>query len=269
MLYSLIVGRGAPPDAPGKRFYHVLYMNATRLARTLDWGEAKERFMLGGRILVAHHARRERFVAAGAVGHRGRAIVIVGLGQIVRTALVAALVRAGCTYLSSEYAPIADDHRFVLPFPNPLPIRQQPSDRARLCPGEEIGGSTETEALPVGLVVVAEHRPGAGWQQHEVSRGRGVLALMTQTVNARTQPQNALGTLGRALTGARMLQVRFGDVDEAACRLLAHPMWQSVPASYDVAPGFEIAPAFTPRADLQSGRPASVPARDEEAITWP
>ena len=111
-LYSLIVGRGVREGEHGgvrkRRYYHLLYLNAARVARTMDWDEVRERLMLGARILVSYHARRELFLAAGVVAYRDRAIVIAGLSQIARTALVTVLIRAGCTYLSSEYAPVTE-----------------------------------------------------------------------------------------------------------------------------------------------------------------
>jgi len=224
--YSLVVGRNTRDERNGRRYYHVLYINATRVARTMDWDEVRERLLLGGRILVAHNARHQLFVAAGVVAHRDQAIVITGLSQMARTALVAALVRAGCTYLSSDYAPIAKDRGVVLPFPSPLSIRAEPGKRARQLPVEALGGSAESRTLPIGLAVVADHRPGARWRQREVSRGKAVLALMGYTVTARSQPRSALRTLGRALSEATTLEAKLGDADEAAYRLLDHPIWR-------------------------------------------
>lgn len=234
-LYSLIVGRGAREGKLGgirnTRYYHLLYLNAVRAARTMDWDEVQERLMLGARILVAHHARRELFLAAGVVAYRDRVIVIVGLSQIARVDLVTALVRAGCTYLSSEYAPVTKDLGLVLPFPNLLPIRDEPDERARLRPVEALGGVAEARMLPIGLVVIADHRPSGRWRQCEVSEGWAVLALMNCAPLARSNPQIALRTLVRATSGATALAVTLGDMDEAAHSLLNHPMWRSSVAS--------------------------------------
>ena len=227
VLYSLIVGR--EPQA-GKRYFHLLYMNETRVARTMDWGEVRERLMLGGRVLVAYHARRELFVAAGVVGYRDQAIVIPGLDQDARADLVAALVQAGCTYLSSEYAPIDKEQGLVLPFRNPLPLRHRPDEQARRYPIEAFGGSAEFKALPVGLVAIAEYHPSAQWRQREVSQEEAVRALMDHTAFARSQPQGALQALKRAVSEATTLKVNIGDAHEAAYRLLEHPIWQSMPA---------------------------------------
>lgn len=238
-LYSLIVGRGAREGEFGgvrnTRYYHLLYLNAARAARTMDWDEVRERLMLGARMLVAYHARRELFLAAGVVAYRDRAIVIAGLSQIARADLVTALIRAGCTYLSSEYAPVTKDLGLVLPFPNLLPMRDEPGERARLRPVEALGGVAEARMLPIGLVVIADHRPSARWRQREVSEGRAVLALMNCAPLARSNPQIALRTLAQAASGATTLAVTLGDMDEAAHRLLNHPMWRSSVASDGMA----------------------------------
>ena len=56
------------------------------------------------KMYVAEMARRRVFVHAGVVAWQGRAIVIPGRSYSGKTSLVAALVRAGATYYSDEYA---------------------------------------------------------------------------------------------------------------------------------------------------------------------
>ena len=112
------MGREPSDELRGRRFYHVLYMNATRVARTMDWNEIRERLRVGGRMLIAQNARGALFVSAGVVAAGQRAMVITGLDQVSRTALLSALIRAGCGYLSGEYAPISVETGEVLPFTN-------------------------------------------------------------------------------------------------------------------------------------------------------
>ena len=83
--------------------------------------------------------------------------------------------------------------------------------------------------------MIADHCPSARWRQREVSAGRAVLALMNCTPLARSAPQIALRTLARAASGATALVVTLGDLEEAAHRLLNHPMWQSSVASDGMA----------------------------------
>jgi hypothetical protein len=223
-LYSLIVGRPTR-DPYGRRQFHLLYLNATRVARSMDWEDVRERLKLGARIVVAHNAPHIFFVVAGVVAYRGRAIVVVGLDQDTRTALVVALTKRGCTYLSSAYAVIRNHEPLVLPFPNTPAIRREPHTPAIELPIEAVGGSVELNPLPIGLVVAA--RVGARWRHREVSRGRALLALLAHTVGVRDAADHAIRAERPTLCDTRALEVTVGDVDDAADRLLAHMAWRS------------------------------------------
>jgi hypothetical protein len=220
VLYSLIVGREPSEEQRGRRFYHVLYMNATRVARTMDWSEIRERLRVGGRMLIAQNARGSLFVSAGVVAARDRAIVITGLDQIARTALVTALVRAGATYLSGEYAPISMQTGAVVPFANLLPFRAEADQVATEQPIEALGGVAEDRRLPIGMVIAATYRPGRPYRQRALSQGQAMLHLMASTVVARRRPAEAFDTFGTALAGASALEVAYGDPDEAAARIM-------------------------------------------------
>jgi len=72
---------------------------------------------------VALNAPAHIFVHAGVVAVDGRALVLPGPSFSGKTTLVAALVRAGATYLSDEFAVLDADGR-VHPYPKPLSIRR-------------------------------------------------------------------------------------------------------------------------------------------------
>jgi hypothetical protein len=55
-------------------------------------------------LWVAEGAPRHAFVHAGVVGWRGRAMVIPRSSHSGKSTLAAALIRAGATYYSDEYA---------------------------------------------------------------------------------------------------------------------------------------------------------------------
>src|SRR5579862_5116240 len=101
VLYSLKVGSGKPARI---RQYHLLYSGPRRVARSLELEELFEPLESDLQALVAGAARRRVFVHAGVVGWKGQAIVIPGRSYSGKTLLVAALVRAGATYYSDEYA---------------------------------------------------------------------------------------------------------------------------------------------------------------------
>ena len=109
-LYSLIVGGS---DAPNLRRFHLLYANEARAARTLELEDIFALLEYEFEMHVAEQASRRVFVHAGAVGWNGRAIVLPGQTRSGKTTLVAALVRAGATYYSDEYAVIDTQGRSI------------------------------------------------------------------------------------------------------------------------------------------------------------
>lgn len=171
------------------------------------------------RAYVALHAPDRIFVHAGVVGHHGRAIVIPGMSFSGKTTLVAALVAAGATYLSDEFAPL-DAAGLVHPYPKPLSVRdehliQRDHDVAGM------GGVVGDEPLPIGLVVATSYTPGARWNPRRLSPGEGVLALLSHTVAAQTRPAEAMPFLRRSVEGAIILESPRDSADAIAGLLLS------------------------------------------------
>jgi hypothetical protein len=170
-------------------------------------------------LYVAENARRGLFVHAGVVGWRGSAIIIPGASFTGKSTLVAALVRAGATYYSDEYA-ILDRRGLVHPYPKQLLIRTGgPAPPGRFWP-EALGGGSGVEPLPVASVIVTRYRSGAQWRPRALSLGRGVIALLGHTVSARRQPHLTLTTLSRALSQAAVQKGVRGEAEEMAETLL-------------------------------------------------
>ena len=214
-LYSLY----APPKAQrrGVRGFHVLYGDHIRLARSHDAEDVFDVLESELQRFVAEEARRGLFVHAGAVGWRGKAVVIPGRSFSGKSTLVAELVRAGATYYSDEYA-VIDRRGRVHPFDRPLGVRGASGKRRVTI--ESLEGVAGAKALPVGLVVVSEYKEGVRWRPRELSSGRGLLELLAHTVSARRDPALALGTLGRVATTARVLKGARGDARETALSIL-------------------------------------------------
>jgi hypothetical protein len=217
VLYSVVRGK---IQTGGQRNYHLLYMNATRLVRTMEWPELQERLLLGARLLVTQSVQRDLFVVGTAVGHGDAAMLVLGLGQVARLALVQALVSAGGRYMSSEYALISKDGGVVSPFPNLIPVRPESGAAGTYRSPAALGWPVETRSLPLKLVVLAKHAPHSAWKQRAITPGRGLLALMSEAIAARREPEAALSVFDRALEHARVVEVRFGNHADAAERLL-------------------------------------------------
>jgi hypothetical protein len=170
------------------------------------------------RTLVALNAPAHIFVHAGVVGHQGAAIMTPGSSLAGKTSLVAALVRAGATYYSDEFAPI-DASGLIYPFPKPLSLRDEHFTQVdhRV---DALGGIAGEAPVPAGLVVLTSYEERAGWNPRRLSSGEAVLAVLGHTVPAQTRPDEALAAISRALDGAVVLEGTRGEADEVAQLLL-------------------------------------------------
>lgn len=83
---------------------HVVYDGLGELIRTPDLEAALDYLESVSHMYIAQHARNRIFIHAGAVAWQGRAIVVPGQSFAGKSTLVAALMRAGATYYSDEYA---------------------------------------------------------------------------------------------------------------------------------------------------------------------
>lgn len=167
-LYSVIVGKAG--SSPTIRRYHLLFNGPTRLVRSPSLTDVFEHLEADIRLFVAEEAHERLFVHAGVVGWGGQAIVLPGGSGTGKSTLVAALVQAGATYYSDEYA-VFDSHGYVHPYPRPLNLRGEAQGRSRRVPVEELGGARGQRPLPVGLVIVTEHQANAHWRPRPLSPG--------------------------------------------------------------------------------------------------
>lgn len=185
----------------------------------VDW--VLEAFQRSLKACLAEMAPRHTFVHAGAVGWYGKAIVIPGPSLSGKSSLVAALVRAGATYYSDEYA-VLDERGWVHPYAAPLALRQAGSYLQSRCRVEELGGRAGTKPLPVGLAVVTRYRRDAHWRPRRLSPGRATLELLANTVSARHKPGTVIATLERVVAGTVTLKGARGEAEETATSILDH-----------------------------------------------
>ena len=217
-LYS-IIGSRAKSESKVRRL-SLGYWNLLRFARAREFDGMLDAFESHVQLTVAEYAPRRVFVHAGVVGWKDRAILIPGLSYSGKTTLVDQLIRAGATYYSDEYA-VLDERGRVHPYPRALGIRLPNSDESKKVRAEEIGGRIGSKPLRVGLVLATSYKNGARWRPRQVTRGRGVLELMSNTVSARSQPELALTVLPLALESARILKGVRGEAAEIVDSILA------------------------------------------------
>jgi hypothetical protein len=217
ILYSL--RRGLPDGREGQRNYHLLFCGSALLARSLEFPPLLEAFEKHAEFLTALRAQNCLFVHAGVVGWRGQAILIPGRTLTGKTTLVKALVEAGASYYSDEFA-VLDKTGRVHPYPAPLSIRGSNSLLGVKTPVEALGGQAGVEPLPVGLIVATQYQPGARWRPRPLSPVQALLALMDNTVAAQREPQYTMPILRQAALGAKAIQSKRGEVERVARALL-------------------------------------------------
>ncbi|HEY1908689.1 MAG TPA: hypothetical protein VGG91_21775 [Myxococcaceae bacterium] len=186
------------------------------VARGLSHARALDVFESELQLTVARLARPEVFVHAGVVAVEGRAIVVPGRSGTGKTTLVRALVDAGATYYSDEYA-VLDGAGQVHPYARRPSVRVRAGHKERH-PVPRVRGRGP---VPVGLVVETRYRPDGRWNPAPLSAGECVLALLANTVPARDRPAEVLSALARATEGARAFSSERGSATRTARALIA------------------------------------------------
>jgi len=186
------------------------------LARGLSHAQALDVFESELQLSVARLARPEVFVHAGVVAVAGRAILLPGRSGAGKTTLVRALVAAGATYYSDEYA-VLDREGRVHPYARRPSVRRRAGRKERTPVPRRRGRA----GVPVGLVVATRYVPDARWAPVPLSAGERVLALLANTVPARDRPAEVLAVLARATGSARGFRTDRGAAARAARALLA------------------------------------------------
>ena len=218
-LYSLKVA--VPSPSKSVRRYHLLYQGVGQIARTQDLEAALAILEADLHTQVASQSSERLFVHAGVAAWNGRAIVIPGRSFSGKTSLVAALVRAGATYYSDEYA-VFDDAGQVYPYARPLALRDASGEAQPARTVESLGGTAGTGPLPVGTIVAAEYNAGSRWQPRPLSQAQAMMTLLDNTLQVRRQPQRTMDTLQKVAMGAGAVRGKRGEAETAASWILEH-----------------------------------------------
>jgi hypothetical protein len=216
-LYSIVAPR-ATGRSNVKRF-NLLYRGIERLARTTDLDEMLNEIEINMHAYVASATRQRMFLHAGVVGWRGQAIVIPGRNFSGKTNLVTALLRAGASYYSDEFA-VLDNRGRVHPYPWVLHIREEGIARPKKCTVEMLGAQAGDKPLPVGVVVLSEYRQGAKWRPQPLSQGRAALAMLANVMSTQHPPEVMLSMLGQVVSRATVLKGVRGEAEEVVDSIL-------------------------------------------------
>lgn len=171
---------------------------------------------------VAAAAREVAFLHAGAVAHRGRALVLPAASGAGKTTLVAALLAAGATYLSDDLA-VLDDQTRIHPYPRPLSVRPGWRLPAGALAPSRLGAPVSAAPVPLGLVACLGRAPepdASPLTTAGVSPGRALVEILSHAVAGRRHPARCLDLVARAVAVAPCLVGSRGDADAAARALL-------------------------------------------------
>ena len=86
---------------------------------------------------------------------------------------------------------------------------------------EALGGQAGVTPVRAGLVASLVYRAGATWAPRTVSAGAGALALLANTVPARTRPAQVMAATARAVSDVRVIEGDRGEADVTARCLLS------------------------------------------------
>lgn len=171
------------------------------------------------RIYLGRKAPDLIFVHAGAVAHRGLAIVLPGQSFAGKTSLVVALVRAGAVYYSDEFA-VIDRDGLLIPYAKALSVRINGQFGQTDHAIESYGGVAGTERVPVAMIVMTSYRAGAEWSPKRLSPGAGALALLANAVPARERSAEVMETVSCAAEGSVVIESERDEADAVAALLL-------------------------------------------------
>ena len=170
-------------------------------------------------IAVSERSRNVVFVHAGAVAWKGHGIVIPGRTHAGKSTLVRALIDAGATYYSDEFA-VIDEAGRLLPYARRLALRDTDGYVTRHT-AASLGASTGEDPTPIRLIVSTRYVSGAVWQPQAMRPGQAVLKLFDNTIQARAIPGRALDTFAVVMASAVAIEGLRGDAATAAREILS------------------------------------------------
>lgn len=184
----------ADPQPGSSDVIYRLFRDSGEVASSLDPDYIAR--LLGHTLIVCltETSSRRVFLHAGAVGWRGRGLLLPGPGWSGKSSLVAELVRAGADYYTDDVA-VLDRQGRVHFFGNPLRLRDPDSSGKTEYPAESLGGDNGGDPLPVTTILLTRHQPEVRFRPTVLSRGRGILALLAHAQGVRAHPEQVLDML--------------------------------------------------------------------------
>lgn len=213
-LYSFVLGG----VTAGRRRFHLLYRDAQRLARSHDLDEVLEVLRQDLELHVANASPSKVFLHAGVVGWHGRALVLPGRTFAGKSTLVDALVQAGGSYYSDEFA-VIDAVGRVHPFARAVRLRTRPDEQEPRASGI-VGPFHRQRPLEVAMVVATQFVANGQWSAERLSPGDGLLAILEHAVPLRARPARTIDSLAKIARTAPIYRGTRGEVQQATEELI-------------------------------------------------
>jgi hypothetical protein len=213
-IYSV---RTLPATIAERDGSHLLLADGRPLVRSSEAAHVADAFEENLRWLVAERSPRRVFLRAGVVGWRDRAIVLPGGRGTGKSMLVRALVAAGATYFSDDYAVL--EGNLVQPYPSRDPYCP-PRGPNLSCWLQDMGATRGPRPVPVGVVLFAPYQPGAVFKPKLISRGKSLLGMFKHAVAAQRNPTQVLRALEIVSRRCNALEGVRADARTVAAYLL-------------------------------------------------
>lgn len=152
-------------------------------------------------------------VHAAVIAYGNRVLLVPGASGVGKSTLCLAATRAGAQVLSDEYALVQPSTGLVRGWRRPVRMRTpQGIQRLDLV--------VEAPPMQVGLIAVVVHSPHAGSAWSTLAAPDVVVALMANTVCARSRPDESLDAALSLARSTMAVGGTRGDADEAIAELL-------------------------------------------------
>jgi hypothetical protein len=171
---------------------------------------------------VAEFSTEFIFIHAGVVTWQGRAVILPGASRAGKSTLVRALVGAGATYFTDEYA-VLDAEGIVYPYLRHLSQREGPFGPAGRVNLAAHAPSVEEvrDGAPVALVALTRFEEGSTWRAERLGPGAAMMGMSQHVIAIRRRPAEAFAVMSRVVQGAVVVDGVRGDASDAAARILA------------------------------------------------
>jgi len=205
-----------PPDEQNG---YRCYAGAELTRASVEAAPVLEQFARDLTIHVANFCPDRVFVHAGVVCWKDRALVLPGISLAGKTTLTAALVRAGATYYSDEYA-VVDEKGWVHPYARDLRMREPGKLDQRSTTVASLNGHTGSTPLRVAQVVFARYESGVQWNPQPITQGMAVLEMLRYTIPVQRVPRLVMSTLTAMVEGATACTSPRDEAEAVAQSLL-------------------------------------------------